>query len=242
VIRGHRLCCPREVSCRMNRAIGTLRLFHAAPVEGRQARSPLAVHEREAADPCPAASSPAPARSLPAALARYAPGPSAAQVGRRLRPGKTGTRQALSPYGHRPVCVRCGCHPQRKQRLKTAEILVAERDGEPPPAHFAPAEIVGVRVALDEVTIRDQVNRAAARWTVSQVALRVRGQPSSLQVHRQSPGIQYWMPGGERWASTSRCPGGIHIEMLASTGRCLASTPGRQALLSNRSSPDKEKA
>jgi hypothetical protein len=60
--------------------------------------------------------------------------------------------------------VRYRYDPERKKRLKTAEILVAERDWEPPPARFAPAEIVGVRVALDEVAIRDRVKRAGGRW------------------------------------------------------------------------------
>jgi hypothetical protein len=192
----------------MNRVIGTLRLFLAATGEGRQARSPLAVHEREAVGPCRAASSLPPRRLLPAAPARHAPGPPAAKVGLRLRPGQKGTSQLLALYGDRLVCVRYRYDPERKKRLKTAEILVAERDWEPPPARFAPAEIVGVRVALDEMAIRD---REAGGWEVERgtkslaTALRLRGQARSRQAHRRWPGIQYWMPGGERRASTGRC-------------------------------------
>jgi hypothetical protein len=53
---------------------------------------------------------------------------------------------------------------ERKKRLKTAEILVAERDWEPPPPRFAPEHIVEVRVALAETAIRDRVKRAGGTW------------------------------------------------------------------------------
>ena len=81
-----------------------------------------------------------------------------------MRPGQKGTRQLLAQYGDRLVCVRYRYDPQRKRRLKTVEIVVAECDWDPPPPRFAPDRIVGVRVALAEVSIRDRVKRAGGWW------------------------------------------------------------------------------
>jgi hypothetical protein len=126
----------------MNRTIGTFRLFHAAPVDGRQARSPAAVDEREAAHPYRARSPGTPAVSPVGA------GPARARaLGRagcvRLRGGQKGTRQLLTLYGDGPVCVRHRYDPQRRSSLNTTEILAAERDWDPSPARFAPAEMWG---------------------------------------------------------------------------------------------------
>ena len=40
------------------------------------------------------------------------------------------------------------------------ELLVAERDWEPPRPRFAPDQIVGLRVAFAEVAVRDRVKQA----------------------------------------------------------------------------------
>ena len=52
----------------------------------------------------------------------------------------------------------------RKKRFKTVEIIVSERDWEPPPPRFADDQIVGVRVAFEEVDIRERVKQAGGTW------------------------------------------------------------------------------
>ncbi|MBI3636799.1 MAG: hypothetical protein HY216_11425, partial [Candidatus Rokubacteria bacterium] len=59
--------------------------------------------------------------------------------------------QLLAQYGDRLICVRYRYDAQRKKRFKTVELLVAERDWEPPRPRFAPDQIVGLRVAFAEV-------------------------------------------------------------------------------------------
>ncbi len=49
---------------------------------------------------------------------------------------------------------------QRKKRLKTVELLVAERDWEPPRPRFAAAQIVALRVAFADVAPRERVKQA----------------------------------------------------------------------------------
>ena len=43
-----------------------------------------------------------------------------------LEPGQKGTRQLLSQYGDRLVCVRYRYDAQQKKRFKTVELIVAE--------------------------------------------------------------------------------------------------------------------
>ena len=44
------------------------------------------------------------------------------------------------------------------------EILVAERDWEPPRPRFARDQIVGLRVAFADVAVRDRVKQAGGTW------------------------------------------------------------------------------
>jgi len=60
--------------------------------------------------------------------------------------------------------VRYRYDAQRKKRLKTVELLVAERDWQPPRPRFAHDQIVGLRVAFADVAVRDRVKQAGGTW------------------------------------------------------------------------------
>ena len=81
-----------------------------------------------------------------------------------LKPRQKGTKQLLAQYGDRLVCVRYRYDAQQKKRFKTVELIVAEREWDPPASRFADDAIVGVRVGFAEVEIRDQVKRAGGKW------------------------------------------------------------------------------
>ncbi len=93
-----------------------------------------------------------------------APEPSASRVRLHLRPGQKGTKQLLAQYGDRLICVRYRYDAQRKKRLKTVELLVAESDWEPLRPRFAPDAIVELRVAFSDVAVRARVKQAGGRW------------------------------------------------------------------------------
>ena len=57
----------------------------------------------------------------------------------------------LEQYGDRLVCVRYRYDAQRKTRFKTVELIVAQRDWNPPAPRFADDALVSVRVGLAEV-------------------------------------------------------------------------------------------
>ena len=81
-----------------------------------------------------------------------------------LTPGQHGTKQLLTPYVDRLVCGRSRDEAQRKKRFKTVELLVAERDWEPPRPRFAQDQIVGLRVAFADMAVRDRVKQAGGTW------------------------------------------------------------------------------
>jgi hypothetical protein len=70
----------------------------------------------------------------------------------------------VAKYGERLVCVRYRYDPGRKKRLETVEIIAGERDWEPPPPRFADDQIVGIRVAFEEVDVRERVKQAGGTW------------------------------------------------------------------------------
>jgi hypothetical protein len=53
---------------------------------------------------------------------------------------------------------------QRKKRFKTEELLVAERDWEPPRPRVAHDQIVRLRVAFADVAVRTRVKQAGGTW------------------------------------------------------------------------------
>ena len=84
-----------------------------------------------------------------------------------LKPDQKGTKQLFMQYCDRLVCVRYRYDAQRKKRFKTVELIVAEREWEPPPPRFAVDTIVGVRVGFAEVETREQVKQAGGKWNRS---------------------------------------------------------------------------
>jgi hypothetical protein len=92
------------------------------------------------------------------------PEASTARVRLHLKPGQKGTKQLLAQYGDRLICVRYRYDLQQKKRFKTVELLVAERDWEPPRPRFAHDQIVGLRVAFAEVAVRARVKQAGGTW------------------------------------------------------------------------------
>jgi len=149
----------------MTSVLRELPLSYAVLSEGRRCGSASAVHEPSPAGPPDRTSSIAPAGpSARATPPRRSPESSTSRVRLHLKPGQKGTKQLLAQYGDRLICVRYRYDAQRKKRIKTVELLVAERDWEPPRPRFAHDQIVGVRVAFADVAIRDRVKQAGGTW------------------------------------------------------------------------------
>jgi len=89
-----------------------------------------------------------------------------------LKPGQKGTRQLLAQYGDRLICARYGHDAQGEKRIKTVELLVAERDWELPRPRIANDQIVALRVAFAEVAVRERVKQARGKWNAWRRTLR----------------------------------------------------------------------
>ena len=133
--------------------------------------APLAVHEPRPADPLTA-----PHRSPdpPPAPPRRSPTSSTSRVRLHLKPGQKGTKQLLAQYGDRLICVRYRYDAQRKKQFKTVELLIAERDWDPPRPRFAHDQIVGLRVPFAEVAVRARVKQAGGTWNPQRRAWELR--------------------------------------------------------------------
>ena len=66
--------------------------------------------------------------------------------------------------GDRLICVRYRYDPQREKRLKTVELLVAERDWEPSRPPCADNQMVGMRIAFAEAAVRERAKQAGGKW------------------------------------------------------------------------------
>src|SRR5512132_3070917 len=148
----------------MTSVLMELPLSYVVVSEGRRCGSASAVHEPNPSGPPYRASSIAPAPSARATPPRRPPKSSTSRVRLHLKPGQKGTKQLLAQYGNRLICVRYRYDAQRKKRFKTVELLVAERDWEPPPTRFGHDQIVGLRVAFTDVAVRDRVKQAGGTW------------------------------------------------------------------------------
>ena len=91
-----------------------------------------------------------------------------------VHPGQRGAKKLLTQYGDRLVCVRYHYNEQRQRRLKTVELIIAEEPWMPletPPA----ADVLGpIRLAVSEVTLRQQVKQVGGRWDLRRQVWEVR--------------------------------------------------------------------
>jgi len=131
-------------------------LSYAVRSEGRRCGSASAVHEPNPAGPPYQASSVTPAgpaaRATPPRRSRES---STSRVRLHPKPGQKGSKQLLAQYGDRLVSLRYRYDSQ---------LLVAERDWQPPRPRFAHDQIVGLRVTFADVAVRDRAKQVGGTW------------------------------------------------------------------------------
>jgi len=103
---------------------------------------------------------------------------------------------------------------QRKKRFKTVELIVAERDGEPPAPRFYRRDDRGVRVGFAEADMRERVKQAGGKWNRRRKVWELRyDQVVALTleariVEEEASHTRYKT---KKQASRYRCFGGIYI-------------------------------
>lgn len=83
-----------------------------------------------------------------------------------LRPGDNGTKKLHAKYGPRLLAVRYRYDPENQRRIKTVELIEEELPWCAPTArHVPPPDTpVLIRIAFDELELRQAVKAAGARW------------------------------------------------------------------------------
>ena len=83
----------------------------------------------------------------------------------KLKPGQRGTKHLLKKYGDRLFCVRYRYDEKSRKRYTTVELIEDEDPWNP--VVFKPDSIVRVKVAFDEVDLRQKIKEAGGRWSKS---------------------------------------------------------------------------
>jgi hypothetical protein len=78
-----------------------------------------------------------------------------------LAPGQNGTKKLLRRFGQRLICVRYRYDEAAKRRFKTVELVVDEIPWE---KTVRPDPTVEIRLAVEEVALRQLVKDAGGRW------------------------------------------------------------------------------
>lgn len=77
-----------------------------------------------------------------------------------LKPGQKGTKRLVEQFGDALLCVRYRYDERRQVRMKTVEIVVAEK----PLARFRDGDMVALVVAFSEKALRERLKAAGGRW------------------------------------------------------------------------------
>ena len=91
-----------------------------------------------------------------------------------VQPGHRGAKKFLAQYGDWLVCVRYRSDEQRRKRLKTIELIVAEWPWAPPPPRRTDESVAWVKVVFSERGLRQQVKEAGGVWNPDQQARELR--------------------------------------------------------------------
>jgi hypothetical protein len=83
----------------------------------------------------------------------------------KLKPGQRGTKRWVSQYGDRLLCVRYRYDEKSRKRYTTVELIESEEHWNP--AVLKPNSIVHVKIAFDEVDLRQKIKEAGGRWSKS---------------------------------------------------------------------------
>jgi hypothetical protein len=81
-----------------------------------------------------------------------------------LRPGQKGTKKLVERFGDRLVCVRYRYDPEKRRRVTTVELVVAEVPWEPRHPALEARPQVAVRIGFQEPELRQRIKEAGGRW------------------------------------------------------------------------------
>ena len=83
---------------------------------------------------------------------------------RTLSPGQPGTKKLLEKYGEKLLFVRYRYDAEKKQKLKTVEIIIQRQDWEPDSKKIPQNKIMHLRIDYGEIELARMVKSLGGRW------------------------------------------------------------------------------
>jgi len=83
---------------------------------------------------------------------------------RKVLPGNPGTKKLMEKYGDRLVCVRYRYDEERRERLKTVELIEERKTWRRDDSRIPANKIVSIRIAYGEVHLGRLVKAAGGSW------------------------------------------------------------------------------
>jgi hypothetical protein len=87
-------------------------------------------------------------------------------IHRKLAAGKPGTKKLLQKYGNQLLCVRYRYDSEKKEKMKTVEIIVQKKPWDGKGRKMPGNKIIPIRVAYEEIKIRRIVKAAGGKWNM----------------------------------------------------------------------------
>ena len=81
-----------------------------------------------------------------------------------LKAGQPGTKRLVEKYGDSLVRVRFKYDAEKRQRLKTVELIVERTEWVPPAARYDVDTIVSLSIAAADLSTRTKAKAAGGRW------------------------------------------------------------------------------
>ena len=83
---------------------------------------------------------------------------------KKLFPGSPGTKQLVKKYGNKLYCVRYRYDEAAKKRIKTAEIIVDEKEWVKNSNRISPNKRVKIKISYSEKDIRNKIKLMGGTW------------------------------------------------------------------------------
>jgi len=83
----------------------------------------------------------------------------------KLKPGQRGTKNLVTQYGNRLICVRYRYDEKTRKRYTTVELIVAEAPWIAP--LYKPDTLVQIKIGFDETELRQNVKDVGGMWSKS---------------------------------------------------------------------------
>jgi len=83
---------------------------------------------------------------------------------RKILPGQYGTIKYQKKYGDKLVCVRYKYDINKKEKIKTVELIVSRDYWNPDSTKISPNKIVGLRIRYGEIELARRVKSLGGKW------------------------------------------------------------------------------